>query len=62
MGEYGDLTQPTNLLRVTLSDVLGGIIGFERVVKNQPAGISTYILVCLASAMDMMTNQYKVIK
>ncbi|MFA9414564.1 MULTISPECIES: MgtC/SapB family protein [Streptococcus] len=62
MGELGDLTLPTILIRVTLSVVLGGIIGFERGVKNQAAGIRTYILVCLASAMVMMTNQYIVLK
>jgi len=34
------------------------ILGFERERKNRPAGFRTYILVCLGSAMVMMTNQY----
>lgn len=30
----------------------------ERGTKNRPAGLRTYILVCLGSALVMMTNQY----
>lgn len=44
--------------RVALSLIFGGIIGFERGYKNQPAGFRTYMLVCLGAAMVMMTNQY----
>lgn len=44
--------------RVLLSMVIGGIIGFERLTKNQPAGSRTYMLVCLGSCLVMMTNQY----
>lgn len=46
------------LIRVTLALIIGGILGLERGRKSQPAGFRTYMLVCLSSAMVMMTNQY----
>lgn len=46
------------LVRVTLALIIGGILGLERGRKSQPAGFRTYMLVCLSSAMVMMTNQY----
>lgn len=45
-------------LRCIMSIVLGGIVGYERGVKNQAAGIRTYILVCLGASIVMMTNQF----
>jgi len=46
------------LLRLILAVVLGGIIGFERGRAGRPAGLRTHILVCLGSALAIMTNQY----
>lgn len=46
------------LLRIALSILIGGTIGIERGIKRHPAGFRTYILVCLGSALVMMTNQY----
>lgn len=37
---------------------MGGILGAERGIKNRPAGFMTYVLVCMGSAMIMLTNQY----
>lgn len=45
-------------IRVCLSLIFGGIIGLERSRKNRPAGFRTYMLVCLSSALVMMTNQF----
>ncbi|NLA14833.1 MAG: MgtC/SapB family protein [Tissierellia bacterium] len=45
-------------LRIVLSMICGGIIGLERSRKNRPAGFRTYMIVCLSSALVMMTNQY----
>lgn len=45
-------------LRIVLSLIIGGILGLERGRKNRPAGLRTYILVCLGSTLVMMTNQY----
>lgn len=38
--------------------VLGGIVGIERGIKNRPAGLRTYMLVCLGSCIVMILNQY----
>lgn len=38
--------------------VCGGLIGLERSRKNRPAGFRTYMIVCLSSALIMMTNQF----
>lgn len=46
------------ILRILLSIAIGGVLGIERGRKNRPAGFRTYMLVCLGSAMVMMTNQY----
>lgn len=48
----------TIILRIILAVIIGGIIGIEREVKNQPAGFRTYSLVCLGATIVMMTNQY----
>ena len=41
-----------------MSVLLGGAIGLERGLKNRPAGLRTYMLVCMGSCLVMMTNQY----
>ncbi|MGF3195709.1 MgtC/SapB family protein [Facklamia sp. P13055] len=48
----------TILLRPLLAMLISGMIGFGRGLKNHPAGMRTYILVCVTSAMVMMTNQF----
>ena len=35
------------LIRVVISVVMAGIIGYEREYKNRPAGMKTHILVCM---------------
>jgi putative Mg2+ transporter-C (MgtC) family protein len=39
------------LPRVLFAVICGGIIGFERELKNKPAGLKTNILICLGSAL-----------
>lgn len=46
------------ILRLTLATICGGILGAERGRKKRPAGLRTYILVCIGSAMVMITGQY----
>jgi len=53
-----ELTFPSVLLRLTLSILLGGIIGLERGRKNRPAGFRTYMLVCMGAALAMILGQY----
>lgn len=44
------LPELTVVLRMLLAILLGGVIGFEREVRNRPAGLRTHILVSLAAA------------
>lgn len=45
-------------VRLLLALVCGGILGSERGRKHRPAGLRTYMLVCMGSALVMITNQY----
>ena len=58
MLEIRELTQTAILVRIFGAIVLGGIIGLDRGLKNRPAGLRTYMLVCLGSCVVMMLNQY----
>jgi len=62
MKKYGidlhTVNDATIILRLVMAVVLGGIIGFERGKSGRPAGLRTHILVCLGSALAIMTNQY----
>jgi len=53
-----ELNLASIVFRIILAILLGGIVGFERGRKHRPAGLRTYILVCLGAALVMMTNQY----
>ncbi len=55
---YRDVNMASIVLRIVLAMILGGIMGYERGRKNRPAGFRTYMIVCLGSALVMMTNQY----
>lgn len=45
------------LLRLTLSCVLGGVIGYERQSRRKSAGLRTNILVCLGSCLIMVLSE-----
>ena len=45
-------------LRVFTAVIIGGILGLERGMKNRPAGLRTYMLVCVGACIVMLTNQY----
>lgn len=53
-----ELTLPSILLRIFLSMLFSGILGYEREKKHRPAGFRTYIIVCLGSTLAMMTGLY----
>ena len=53
-----ELTAAGIFLRVLIAVVVGGIIGMERGMKNRPAGLRTYMLVCVGACVVMLTNQY----
>lgn len=44
--------------RLLLACVLGGIIGYEREQTHRPAGFRTHILVCVGSALVMITSEF----
>ncbi|MFA7162893.1 MAG: MgtC/SapB family protein [Eubacteriales bacterium] len=46
------------LLKIFLAMLLGGIIGIEREIGNRPAGFRTHTLVCMGSALVMLTSDY----
>jgi len=46
------------LARLLLATLLGGLIGFEREARGRAAGFRTHILVCLGSALIMLTSMY----
>lgn len=58
INEPRQLTLFAVIVRVTVAIILGGIIGLERGLKNRPAGLRTYMLVCLGACIVMITNQY----
>lgn len=55
---FREITYPSILIRIVCAVVIGGIIGIERSIKNRPAGLRTYMLVCVGACLIMMTNQY----
>lgn len=50
---------PSNIfIRIFAALILGCIIGLERGVKRRGAGTKTHTIVCLGSALVMLTAQY----
>lgn len=47
-------------VRIFVAVIIGGLLGLERGLKNRPAGMRTYMLVCVGSCIIMLTNQYVV--
>ena len=45
-------------VRIFTAVIVGGILGLERGMKNRPAGLRTYMLVCVGACVIMLTNQY----
>lgn len=46
------------ILRLLLSGILSGLIGFERELHHRSAGLRTHILVSLGSTLVMLTSLY----
>ena len=55
---FREVTQLSIILRIVSALLVGGIIGLKRGTKNRPAGLRTYMLVCVGSCLIMLTNQY----
>lgn len=46
------------IVRLLAAMISGGVIGVERGKSNQSAGMRTYMLVCVGSAIVMITGEY----
>lgn len=55
-----EVTPLSVAIRIFVAVVIGGLLGLERGLKNRPAGMRTYMLVCVGSCIIMLTNQYVV--
>ena len=53
-----ELNAVSVFVRMAFAVLLGGVIGLERGLKRRPAGMRTYMLVCLGSTLVMITNEY----
>ncbi len=57
-----DFIREMNMLAITARLVLavlcGGVIGLEREVRRRSAGFRTHILICMGSAITILTNLY----
>ena len=56
--EIREVTYLAVALRIFAAVIIGGILGLERGMKNRPAGLRTYMLVCVGACVVMRTNQY----
>ena len=56
--ELREVTYWAIALRIVVAVIVGGLIGLERGLKNRPAGLRTYMLVCVGACVIMLTNQY----
>ena len=46
---FREITYEAIVLRILAAIIVGGLIGLERGMKNRPAGLRTYMLVCVGS-------------
>lgn len=46
------------IFRLILASLLGGAVGLEREVHGRPAGVRTYLLLSLGSALIMVISEY----
>lgn len=57
-----ELNVVSTIVRLALALLLGGMLGIERGRKRRPAGLRTYMIVCIASALVMITSQYMMLE
>ena len=56
--EIREVTYLAVALRIVSAVIIGGLLGLERGMKHRPAGMRTYMLVCVGACLIMITNQY----
>ena len=52
------LNEATVAVRLLLAVLCSGVLGLERTRKRRPAGLRTYMLVCIGTTVVMMTAQF----
>lgn len=58
VADFSEWTIQNLIIRVVVSMLLGGVIGLDRGMKHRGAGTKTITVVCLASTLVMLTEQY----
>lgn len=60
MEQWGlmELSELTVVVRLLLAVLCSGALGLERTRKRRPAGLRTYMLVCIGAAVVMITSQF----
>lgn len=48
------------IIRLMMAMMMGAVIGYERASKKSTAGLRTFSIVCVASALAMIINEYLV--
>ena len=59
MDQLRSLTFGTMVLRLCLAMLCGGVLGYGRSRKERPAGLRTYMLVCVAAASAVLLSLYE---
>ena len=52
------LTGISIVVRLLLASLIGGLIGLDRASVQKPAGLRTYMLICIGAALAMLTNEF----
>ena len=55
---FMEITETLALTRLGVSLLLGGLIGLERMVHKHPAGMRTFMLICLGATLATLASIY----
>ena len=53
-----DVNLFSTVMRLGLALLLGGVLGIERGRRRRPAGLRTYMIVCMASALGCLPASF----
>ena len=53
-----EITETLALTRIGVSLLLGGLIGLERMIHKHPAGMRTFMLICIGSTLATLASIY----
>ena len=58
LNELQSMSEVAVVIRLTVATLFGSLIGWERLVRHHSAGIKTFALVSLGSAVATVLNLY----